>query len=54
MNLIDDRVEVYSEPSFQADVPGYAALQTYRAGDLLPLILDGKQVARVPVAYLLP
>jgi Uma2 family endonuclease len=54
VNLVDGQLEVYTQPSGPAPVPAYGALQTYHAGDAVPLVLDGNTVATVPAAELLP
>jgi Uma2 family endonuclease len=54
INLVDRRVEVYTQPSGPTAAPSYGALQTYQPGDTVPLVLDGAPVASVPVADLLP
>jgi Uma2 family endonuclease len=54
VNLVDQRVEVYAQPSGPTDVPAYGSFQTYRPGDAVPLVLDGAVVATVPAADLLP
>jgi len=54
INLVDRRVEVYSQPSGPTAVPAYQSFQTYQAGDSIPLILDGTTVSSIPVADLLP
>jgi Uma2 family endonuclease len=54
INLVDRRIEVYSQPSGPAAVPTYGAFQTYQPGDSVPLVLDGATTASVPVADLLP
>jgi Uma2 family endonuclease len=53
-NLVDQRIEVYTQPSGPAPVPAYGALQTYQPSDAVPLTLDGTTVGAVPVADLLP
>lgn len=53
VNLVDRRIEVYSQPSGPADVPAYHSFQLYQPGDSVPLILDGNTVATIPVADLL-
>jgi hypothetical protein len=53
VNLVDQRLEVYTQPSGPTPVPTYGSFQTYQAGDAVPLILDGAQVGTVPVADLL-
>jgi Uma2 family endonuclease len=54
VNLVDRRVEVFSQPSGPAAVPAYGSYQIYQPGDSVPLILDGVTVATVAVADLLP
>jgi uncharacterized protein (TIGR02996 family) len=41
VNLVDRRVEVYSQPSGPAAVPAYGAFQLYQPGGTIPLVLDG-------------
>ncbi|MBY0514001.1 MAG: Uma2 family endonuclease [Gemmataceae bacterium] len=53
VNLVDRRVEVYSRPSGPTATPAYADVQSYSAGDAVPLTLDGVALT-VPVADLLP
>ena len=54
INLVDRRVEVYTQPSGPTAVPAYGAFQTYQPGDAVPLVLDGATVGSVPAADLLP
>jgi Uma2 family endonuclease len=41
VNLVDKRIEIYSQPSGAVEVAGYGAFQTLQPGDTVPLILDG-------------
>jgi Uma2 family endonuclease len=54
VNLVDQRVEVYSQPSGPTAVPAYGSFQTYQPGDGIPLILDGNAVAAIAASDLLP
>ena len=54
VNLVDSRIEVYSQPTGPIDVPAYGAFQTYQPGDAIPLVLDGQTVGSILVADLLP
>lgn len=54
INLVDRRVEVYTQPSGPTAVPAYGTFQTFQPGDNVPLVLDGATVAAVPAADLLP
>ena len=54
VNSQEQQVEVYTDPTGDCDVPMYRNRRDYHRGDELPLILDGVEVARIPVAELLP
>lgn len=54
VNLVDRRIEVYSQPSGPAAVPDYGFSQLYLPGDDVPIVLDGQSVAIVHVDALLP
>ena len=54
VNLVDNRLEVYTLPSGPTATPAYGASHTLVPGDLVPIVLDGATVATVPVADLLP
>lgn len=54
VNLDERRVEVHTQPSGPCDSPAYASVVNYLPGDAVPLVLDGTQVATIPVADLLP
>lgn len=54
VNLVDLRVEVYTRPSGPTAVPAYGMFQTFQPGDAVPLVVDGKTVAALAVADLLP
>jgi len=54
VNLIDQHIEVYEQPSGPTTAPAYAKTTTYRAGDSVPLVLDGVTVATFAVSDLLP
>jgi len=54
INLVDRQIEVYSSPSGPTANPGYTQRTDYRAGDQIPLVLDGVEVARIPAQDLLP
>ena len=53
VNLVEQRVEVYAQPSGPTPVPAYGSLQTYQAVDAIPLMLDGVLVGTLAVADLL-
>src|SRR5205085_8440638 len=54
VNLVDRRIEVYSQPTGPIAVPAYQSFQNYQPGDDVPLVLDGQTVGTVVVADLLP
>jgi Uma2 family endonuclease len=54
VNLVDRRIEVYTNPSGPTLAPSYGSLIAYTTADAVPLVLDGVQVATIPVADLLP
>ncbi len=54
VNLVDRRIEVYTQPSGPIPVPVYGAFQIFQPGDSIPLILAGTTVSTVPVDELLP
>jgi Uma2 family endonuclease len=53
-NLVERRIEVYTQPSGPAEVPAYQALQLYQPGDEVPLVLDGNPVTTLRAGDLLP
>jgi hypothetical protein len=53
VNLSDDIVEVYTQPSGPTQSPSYANRHDYAREDSVPLVLDGKVIAMIPVAELL-
>jgi Uma2 family endonuclease len=54
VNLVDRRIEVYTQPSGPTAVPAYGSFQVFQPGDAIPLVLDGHTIGAVPVADLLP
>lgn len=42
------RILVHTEPRVVNGQGEYVRVQTFRAGDLIPLVLDGREVARIP------
>ena len=54
VNIPDRQLEVYTDPSGPAGPIGYRRCEVLRPGDIVPLLLDGREVARIPVADLLP
>ena len=54
INLVDEVVEVYTQPSGPAADPDYAGRTDYNRGDSIPVVLDGVEVGRIAVNDLLP
>ena len=54
VNIPERRIEAYESPMNQADRPGYAIRRDYRAGQRVPVILDGEQVGTIAVDEILP
>jgi Uma2 family endonuclease len=54
VNLPQSLVEVYTDPSGPDANPGYRQRHDYGLEDAVPLVLDGREVARIPVRNLLP
>lgn len=54
VNLVDNRVEVYTDPTGPADQPDYRKRQDFSPIDSLPLLLEGRELGRIVVRDLLP
>jgi Uma2 family endonuclease len=54
VNLIDNRIEVYSEPAGSDEKADYRQRRDYTSADEIPLVLDGRQIAAIPARDLLP
>jgi Uma2 family endonuclease len=54
VNLIERRIEVYTNPSGAGEHPDYQQRQDYGENDEVPVVLDGKEVGRIRVRDLLP
>jgi Uma2 family endonuclease len=54
VNLVDRRIEVYSQPSGPTAVPAYGSFQVYQPDDDVPVVLDGAAAGAVPAGELLP
>ena len=49
VNLVDRRVEVYTDPTGPGDDPRYHTLRVFAAGAAVPVELDGAVVGSIPV-----
>jgi Uma2 family endonuclease len=54
VNLIDRRVQVYTSPTGPAAEPTYRTRQDFGHADEVPLVIEGREVGRIPVRDLLP
>jgi Uma2 family endonuclease len=50
VNLVDDQVEVYSDPG----PDGYRSSQSVKRGQDVPVVIDGVELGRIAVADVLP
>jgi hypothetical protein len=53
VNVVDDYVEVFTEPSGNVKKPTYGKPAVYNLGDAVPLLIDGKEIAQLLVAEIL-
>jgi Uma2 family endonuclease len=53
VNLIERQVEVYTDPSSRSQHPHYRKRQDYPAGTSVPVVVDGREIGRIPVDELL-
>jgi Uma2 family endonuclease len=54
INLVSEQIEVYETPTGADSSPMFGRQQTYHRGESVPLVLDGRQAALIPVDDLLP
>jgi hypothetical protein len=54
VNIPEEQVEVYTDPTGPCDDPVYRTRRDYHRDEEVPLVLDGVEVARIPVRNLLP
>jgi Uma2 family endonuclease len=54
INLPDKQLEVYTNPSAGADGPDYEERKVYRPSDTVPVVINGRRIATIQVADLLP
>ncbi len=54
INRVDHRIEVYSQPTGQIEEPDYLRREDLGPDDMIPLVIDGQEVARIAVRDLLP
>lgn len=54
INLVERKVEWYAQPSVVEGEADYAQRQDVAEDDVIPVVLDGVEIARLPVRDLLP
>jgi Uma2 family endonuclease len=54
VNLMDRRIEVYTDPDVSLESPAYRTRTNFAPGQAVPLTLDGVVIASIPVADVLP
>lgn len=54
VHLVDGRLEVYTDPSGPEEQPDYRSRRDYTASEEVPVLVAGREVARLPVRALLP
>lgn len=54
VNLVERCVEVYTDPSAQGRDSDYRTRRDYASSDEIPVVLETREIARVPVRDLLP
>ncbi len=54
VNLRERCINVYTQPEATAEGPRYAGHQCFGPDDEVPVILDGREVGRIPVREVLP
>jgi Uma2 family endonuclease len=54
INLVANRIEVYTEPTGPAAKPDYIHRQDFGPDEMIPLVIEGREVGRLAVRDLLP
>src|SRR5262249_15648256 len=54
VNLIDNQIEVYTEPAGNVEEPDYQRRQDYSSDDDIPVVIAGKEISRLAARELLP
>jgi Uma2 family endonuclease len=54
VNLLDRQVEVHTDPTGPSARPRYRKRKIFGGNDEVPVVLDGREVGRIPVRELLP
>ena len=54
VNIPRRRIEVYTQPSGPAEIPGYAVRVDHEADTEVPVVIDGRELGRIGVTILIP
>ena len=54
VNLVENQIEVYTDPTGPIQTPNYRQRQNYGPSDMIPVIIEGQEVGRLAVQELLP
>ncbi len=54
VNLVDRQIEVYTDPTGPAETPDYRQHRDYGPTQAVPLVIDGREIAQLPVQDILP
>jgi Uma2 family endonuclease len=54
INLVANRIEVYTDPTGPTEKPDYLRRQDFGPDEMIPLVIEGREVGRLAVRDLLP
>jgi Uma2 family endonuclease len=54
VNLVDRRIEVYTDPTGPVEQPDYLQRHDFGPDDLIPVVIEGREIGRLAVRDLLP
>ena len=54
VNLIDFQIEVLSDPTGPGDATAFRKRHVFRGDELVPVVIDGREIAEIPAKDLLP
>ncbi len=53
INLVDQHIEVYTDPTGPADDPDYGLMRAFKRGASIPVVVDGTEIGQLDVNQLL-
>ncbi|MEG4326131.1 Uma2 family endonuclease, partial [Microcoleus sp. herbarium5] len=54
VNLVEEQVEVYSQPLVEVEQPDYSQRLDFRRSAVIPIIIEGIEIGAIAVDALLP